>query len=575
MRGCLSGVWPSGRGLSGRGRLVPLPWALAAGGGGLASTAPASRCQEDDAAIYQASARNTKGIVSCSGVLEVGTMTEYKIHQRWFAKLKRKAAAKMREIEQSWKHGKEAAGEADTLRKLSPDRFQRKRRLSGAGGPVPSAPTREAEDRTSAARQERDTEPGQHPGLGLMDSFAPGEVTTNGEAAPENGEDGGHGLLTYLCEAMELGSQRAPQKGSGAKKKKKAEEPRPGLQKPELEKAARGHPSESCVPGSDKPDPRGTEGPVGAERTPAWPRDRAPGPAAADRVRGPASAVGSPDQPQKAPAPGPGPDQEVRFSLKDMYLESTRAAGPQGGDGHHARGGRAPGEAPSGEAKGERRPAAPSQHVPAAPLPGRLLNWKRFAPPKPKGEPPAGGQPDPSLGHAPGPGAPSSGEAPPQAPAQVPTPPSRRKHSTRDSPWRGPAGRGTPGEVSGALGARGSLWEADFMETLAAAARPPVSSGVFIAGAGQGGAGCQPGAGTARRALAQPVSLRPSPLTVRECTARARAPEGGGGGRSRWGRKSQRRVFGSCPAAATPWGGWSRRALPCAEGLGRDVHQKI
>ena len=112
------------------------------GGFHLPLHAPASRCREEDAAIYQASARNAKGIVSCSGVLEVGTMTEYKIHQRWFAKLKRKAAAKMREIEQSWKHGKEAVGEADALRKLSPDRFQRKRRLSGAEVPVPSAPAR-------------------------------------------------------------------------------------------------------------------------------------------------------------------------------------------------------------------------------------------------------------------------------------------------------------------------------------------------------------------------------------------------------------------------------------------------
>lgn len=56
----------------------------------------------DDAAIYQASARNSKGIVSCSGVLEVGTMNEYKIHQRFFAKLKQKAELKRRELEHSY-----------------------------------------------------------------------------------------------------------------------------------------------------------------------------------------------------------------------------------------------------------------------------------------------------------------------------------------------------------------------------------------------------------------------------------------------------------------------------------------
>ncbi|TTF56871.1 Alpha-protein kinase 3 [Bagarius yarrelli] len=56
-------------------------------------------CTLDDAAIYQVSARNSKGIVSCSGVLEVGTMSEYKIHQRFFAKIKQKAEQKRRELE--------------------------------------------------------------------------------------------------------------------------------------------------------------------------------------------------------------------------------------------------------------------------------------------------------------------------------------------------------------------------------------------------------------------------------------------------------------------------------------------
>ncbi|XP_056138456.1 alpha-protein kinase 3 [Lampris incognitus] len=60
-------------------------------------------CTLDDAAIYQASASNSKGIVSCSGVLEVGTMNEYKIHQRFFAKLKQKAELKKKELEESKK----------------------------------------------------------------------------------------------------------------------------------------------------------------------------------------------------------------------------------------------------------------------------------------------------------------------------------------------------------------------------------------------------------------------------------------------------------------------------------------
>ncbi|XP_075998138.1 alpha-protein kinase 3 [Genypterus blacodes] len=57
------------------------------------------KCTLDDAAIYQVSASNSKGIVSCSGVLEVGTMNEFQIHQRFFDKLKQKAEKKKRELE--------------------------------------------------------------------------------------------------------------------------------------------------------------------------------------------------------------------------------------------------------------------------------------------------------------------------------------------------------------------------------------------------------------------------------------------------------------------------------------------
>ncbi|XP_034380974.1 alpha-protein kinase 3-like [Cyclopterus lumpus] len=77
-------------------------------------------CTVEDAAIYQASASNSKGIVSCSGVLEVGEMNEFKIHQRYFGKLKQKAENRRREAE-----GKE---NQEPLRTISPDRTQRKRR---------------------------------------------------------------------------------------------------------------------------------------------------------------------------------------------------------------------------------------------------------------------------------------------------------------------------------------------------------------------------------------------------------------------------------------------------------------
>uniref|UniRef100_A0A3B1JNA0 non-specific serine/threonine protein kinase n=1 Tax=Astyanax mexicanus TaxID=7994 RepID=A0A3B1JNA0_ASTMX len=87
-------------------------------------------CTVEDAAIYQASARNSKGIVSCSGVLEVGSMSEYKIHQRFFAKLKQKADLKRRELEESRRRGKEnIQQEQHEQLGISQDRVLRKRRL--------------------------------------------------------------------------------------------------------------------------------------------------------------------------------------------------------------------------------------------------------------------------------------------------------------------------------------------------------------------------------------------------------------------------------------------------------------
>ncbi|KAL1007423.1 hypothetical protein UPYG_G00086600 [Umbra pygmaea] len=88
-------------------------------------------CTEEDAAIYQASARNSKGIVSCSGVLEVGTMSEYKIHQQYFGKIKLNAEKKRKEQEEPTLCDKENSGSLDsqqeTLRTMIPDWSQRKR----------------------------------------------------------------------------------------------------------------------------------------------------------------------------------------------------------------------------------------------------------------------------------------------------------------------------------------------------------------------------------------------------------------------------------------------------------------
>ncbi|KAM6942698.1 alpha-protein kinase 3-like [Xenentodon cancila] len=81
-------------------------------------------CTVEDAAIYQASAINSKGIVSCSGVLEVGEMNEFQIHQNYFAKVKQRSEDRRKETE-----GKE---NLEPLRTISPDRTQRKRRSTMA-----------------------------------------------------------------------------------------------------------------------------------------------------------------------------------------------------------------------------------------------------------------------------------------------------------------------------------------------------------------------------------------------------------------------------------------------------------
>ncbi|XP_056621858.1 microtubule-associated protein futsch isoform X2 [Triplophysa dalaica] len=94
-------------------------------------------CTEEDAAIYQASARNSKGIVSCSGVLEVGTMSEYMIHQRFFAKLKQKAENKRREVEESRRRGKENI-EKEQLNVINQERLLRKHRSPTGNEPLTS-----------------------------------------------------------------------------------------------------------------------------------------------------------------------------------------------------------------------------------------------------------------------------------------------------------------------------------------------------------------------------------------------------------------------------------------------------
>ncbi|NWS50472.1 ALPK3 kinase, partial [Probosciger aterrimus] len=195
------------------------------------------KCQEEDAGIYQASARNNKGIVSCSGVLEVGTMTEFKIHQKWFAKIKRKAEEKLREIEQGKKRGKENV-EVERLQGMSPDRLQRKRRLVRDVNLQSGASLWEKEDAAkvhvadSQSRLHKDiAEPKEQP-VKVVTGFPnklstplKAEVTANGDASLESVEKNGNSFLTYIYDTVEDLTTKPMAKDSTAKKKKKVETP--------------------------------------------------------------------------------------------------------------------------------------------------------------------------------------------------------------------------------------------------------------------------------------------------------------------------------------------------------------
>ncbi|XP_009864690.1 PREDICTED: alpha-protein kinase 3, partial [Apaloderma vittatum] len=188
------------------------------------------KCREEDAGIYQASARNNKGIVSCSGVLEVGTMTEFKIHQRWFDKIKRKAEEKLREIERGKKRGKENV-EVERLQGMSPDRLQRKRRLARDPNLRLGASPWEKEDAakvhvadSQSRLHENITEPKEQFPSKLITPLK-AEVTTNGDASLESVEENGKSFLTYIYETVEDLATKPKAKDSAAKKKKKVEAP--------------------------------------------------------------------------------------------------------------------------------------------------------------------------------------------------------------------------------------------------------------------------------------------------------------------------------------------------------------
>lgn len=275
-----------------------------------------SRCREEDAGIYQASARNNKGIVSCSGVLEVGTMTEFKIHQRWFEKIKRKAEEKLREIEQGKKRGKENV-EVEKLQGMSPDRLQRKRRLARDLNLGSEASPWEKEDAAkvhvadSQSRLREDIAEAKEQPVSAMTGFPnklitplEAEVTTNGDTSLESAEENGNSLLAYMYETVGDKVTKPAAKDSAAKKKKKVGAP----------PAAKQEGSKREESGQDRanppPNPRFAP-PVAVRRN------------ARLRVANDQEVEKSPQsaKPTKAASQDTKTSGNVRFSLKEMYFD--------------------------------------------------------------------------------------------------------------------------------------------------------------------------------------------------------------------------------------------------------------
>ncbi|NWS87626.1 ALPK3 kinase, partial [Toxostoma redivivum] len=274
------------------------------------------KCREEDAGIYQASARNNKGIVSCSGVLEVGTMTEFKIHQKWFDKIKRKAEEKMQEIEQGKKRGKENV-EVEKLQGMSPERLQRKRRLARDQNLRSGDLSWETEDAAkvhvgdSQSRLHKDIAETKEQSLSAVPGFpnklvAPlkAEVTTNGDATLEGGEENGNNFLTYIYETVEDLATKPGVKDSAAKKKKKVEAPSAATQEvSKREESGRDRVNVSSNPRFAPPVPLRRNARLRAasdQEVETSPKHKEPGKAVKQDIK---------------------PNGDMYFSLKDMYFD--------------------------------------------------------------------------------------------------------------------------------------------------------------------------------------------------------------------------------------------------------------
>ncbi|XP_041965939.1 alpha-protein kinase 3 isoform X2 [Alosa sapidissima] len=165
------------------------------------------KCTVDDAAIYQASARNSKGIVSCSGVLEVGDMSEYKIHQRFFSKLKQKAELKRREMDEGRRRERENA-QQEQQNILTQDRIMRKRRTPDSLNSSDSV--QEAEE---TAEESMEAVPAETPAEETNGEAM--ETVVDSNVVQENGNQGAN----HVSNSVEIVTVKVPNKEKLAKKK--------------------------------------------------------------------------------------------------------------------------------------------------------------------------------------------------------------------------------------------------------------------------------------------------------------------------------------------------------------------
>ncbi|XP_026875642.2 alpha-protein kinase 3 isoform X2 [Electrophorus electricus] len=172
-------------------------------------------CSLEDAAIYQVSARNSQGIVSCSGILEVGTMNEYKIHQNYFAKLKQKAKRRHRGQEEIRHPDKENVPDAmDAVWEGSPERAQRKCR-SPTDASIPHIDAASPEQ-PEELRNHKETAVAANP----LDGFHPEPSTTVKAVSNDDTFNNGQAIVDHnMINVVNFASNRMPDEDLFAKKK--------------------------------------------------------------------------------------------------------------------------------------------------------------------------------------------------------------------------------------------------------------------------------------------------------------------------------------------------------------------